>query len=160
MLAVACQVQADTVWESGHHEINDGDLYGEIWMHNDCTLDILGGDIFRLAAYDTTVTDWYDGVMDVLWARGDSIINIYGGGITLLSAIDSSIVNLYAYDVIHTYTGGIYDEGQVMGKYLLDDTAFCFDLPNSGTFSHINVIPEPTTLVLLGLGFLALRKRN
>jgi len=37
-------LQADTVWESGHHEIFDGNIYSEIWMYNDCTLDIFGGD--------------------------------------------------------------------------------------------------------------------
>jgi len=45
MLLEVCPVNADTVWTSGHHEIIDGDIYGEIWMYNDCTLDILGGDI-------------------------------------------------------------------------------------------------------------------
>ena len=152
-------LQADTVWESGHHEIVDGDIYGEIWMYNDCTLDIFGGDIFRLAAYDNTITYWYDGVMDILWARGDSIINIYGGQFTLLSAIDNSLVNLYAYDVVITHTGGFWDDGQVTGKYYLDDTSFIFDLWGQNTYSHINIIPEPASILLLSLGLLFLRKR-
>ena len=25
---------ADTVWDSGHHEILDGETYQEIWMYN------------------------------------------------------------------------------------------------------------------------------
>jgi hypothetical protein len=143
MFAAACPVQADTVWESGHHEINDGDLYGEIWMHNDCTLDILGGDIYRLAAYDTTITDWYDGIMDTLWANEACIVNIYGGNLEDdLAATDNSIINLYAYDVEITQSGGWWDDGQVTGKYYSNDEPFNFDLWG------------------LASGFMGIRRRN
>jgi hypothetical protein len=137
MFAAACPVQADTVWESGHHEINDGDLYGEIWMHNDCTLDILGGDIEAC------------------------IVNIYGGNLEDdLAATDNSIINLYAYDVEITQSGGWWDDGQVTGKYYSNDEPFNFDLWGQNTYQHINIVPEPMTLLFLASGFMGIRRRN
>ncbi len=146
-------VQAE-VWTSGHHEILDGEVHGEVYIYNDVTLDIFGGDIFRLAAFDTTITNWYNGTMDTLRPRDDSIINIYGGMLDTLGATENSIVNLYAYDLAITHTGGFWDDGQVSGKYYLDDTSFIFDLWGQNTYLHINIVPEPASLLLLSLGSL------
>lgn len=148
-----------TVWTSGHHEIFDGDVYGELDIYNDVTLDIFGGDILRLAAFDTTITDWHEGTMDVLWVNDNSIVNIYGGSLEEMAAIENGQINLYAYDIVHTTTGGHYGIGQVMGYYYSDNSYFCFDLGNLETYSHINIIPEPSTLLLISLGLLFLRKR-
>ncbi len=161
LVVFACQLRADTIWTEGHHEINEGDEYWEISMYNDCTLDILGGDIYRLAAYDTTITNWYDGTMDTLWAKENSIVNIYGGQLSFLAAYDSSTVNLYAYDVIHTTTGGFYNQGQVIGKYLFNEADFCFDLlGGQQTLVHLNIVPEPSAFILLASGGFLLRKRK
>lgn len=40
------------VWTSGHYEIVDGNSYGELDIYNDVTVDIFGGTIGRLAAFD------------------------------------------------------------------------------------------------------------
>jgi hypothetical protein len=159
LLLISSPLTADTVWVSGHHEINDGDMYGEIWMYNDCTLDIFGGTIGRLAAYDTTVTDWYDGSMNTLWTRENSIVNIFGGLLDRFDPGENGLVNLYAYDVVHHTTGGYWDGGWIEGRYLVDDSYFNFDIPGEFAVSHINIVPEPSTLVLISLGLLFLRKR-
>lgn len=158
MLFVVCPVKADTVWTSGHYEIFNGDVYGEVEIYNDVTLDIFGGDIYRLAAYDTTFTNWYDGEMYMLWTYDDSIINIYGGELHTLWSMGNSLVNICAYDVTITDTGGYWDLGQVIGTYFSNDTDFVFNLWSQDTSSHINIVPEPTTLLLLSLGGLFLRR--
>ena len=83
ILFEVCPVRA-TTWTSGHHEIFDGDVYGELDIYNDVTLDIFGGDIGSLWAFDNTFTNWYDGEMIYLRARDDSIVNIYGGILDIL----------------------------------------------------------------------------
>jgi len=146
-----------TTWTEGHHEIFDGDTYWETYIHNDVTLDIFGGDIYRLDAYDTTLTNWYGGQMDTLRARDDSIINIYGGNLWTFAGTENSLANLYAYDVLITHTGGFWDDGQVFGKFCADDSSFSFDLWGDNSYLHINIVPEPTSLLLLSLGGLLLR---
>lgn len=160
VLLKAHPIHGDTIWNSGHHEVIDGDIYGEIWMYNDATVDILGGEIYRLAAYDVTATDWFAGQMFELWVRDNSIVNIHGGTLNYyLWAAENSVINLYAYDVTYHPTGGDYDPQWewIEGRYLDDDSYFSFDL-GQDTFSHITVVPEPTTLLLLALGALFLRK--
>jgi len=176
-LFVLSPAQAMT-WTEGHHEIVDGDVYGEVYIFNDVTLDILGGDIARLAANDNTYTNWYDGEMNTLWARDDSIVNIYGGTLDILGVTENSLVslyggnlnrlgitnngllNLYAYDVICHPEGGLYDRGWLEGRYISSDLYFNIDFVELGTCSHINIVPEPSTLLLLGLGGLLLRRRK
>ena len=158
ILFCACPVIA-TVWTEGHHEIVDGDVYWELDIYNDVTLDILGGEIGSLWTFDTTFTNWYAGQMIELRARDDSIVNIYGGVLDTFAASENSLVYLYAYDVVITHTGGFWDDGQVIGKYYANDISIIFDLWGQNTYSHINIIPEPASILLLSLGGLFLRKR-
>ena len=147
----------DADWTEGHHEIYADDSYNEIWMYNDCTLDIMGGEICRLATYDTTVTNWYDGSIDTLWARENSVVNIYGGQLAGegLFASGSSMINLYAYDVI-------LDEDTYMltGYYYYNDEYFTMDVQGPDVFSHVKVVPEPITIMLLTIGGLLLRRKK
>ncbi len=159
LLSIGSPLIAGTVWETGHHEIYDGDSYAEIEIYNDVLLDIFGGDIGYVWAFDVTRTNWYDGEMTYFVVNDNSIANIYGGDLVGgLAAVDSSTINLYAHDIVITDTGGRWDIGQVTGTYNLNNEDFIFDLWGSDTYTHINTIPEPTTLLLLSLGGLLLRK--
>lgn len=167
---------ADTEWYSGHHEINDGDVYGEIWMHNDATADMWGGDVFQLGTLDSSELSMYSGTMDYLLVRGNSIVNIHSGDLNRLIVYtsgyykyheddgtyeyiyDNGLVNLYAYDVLYHATNG---NGWIDGKYIANDQYFVFeDISPTVYTSHINIVPEPTTFLLLGSGGILLRKRR
>jgi len=143
VLAGAYPAQADTVWLSGHHEIVDGDVYGEIYMYNDATATMFGGDVYKLETYDYSTFDVIDGIMGLLYVHENSTVNIHGCDLYALGATGVALVNLYAYDVIYHPTGGHFDRGWIEGKYVVDDIPFSFDLNHLDTFSHINVIPEP-----------------
>jgi hypothetical protein len=178
LLSIRSPLTAE-VWTSGHHEIYDGDPYGEVLIYNDVQLDIFGGDLVYVWAYDNTITNWYDGEMGYFVAHDDSIVDIYGGKvlitlgadansvvnlyssdlIEMVSLWDNSVLNLYAYDVIHHATGGYSDDGWIEGKYILDDTEFSIDLIKD-SFSNINIVPEPSTLLFFSLGGLILRKKR
>lgn len=159
LLCTLSAVNADTIWTEGYHEINDGDVYFEIYIYNDVTLDVLGGDIYKLETFDTTLTEWYAGEMDRLYVHDNSTANIFGGTLYTLEATQNSVVNIHAYDVIYDPLGGGYGEGWLEGTYYSDNSEFGFSLFSQDTYLHVNIIPEPSTILLLGLGGLLLRKR-
>lgn len=160
MYLVVSSLQADTVWTSGHHDILGGDVYGEIYMSNDATATMIGGDVYKLETYDVSAFDMLAGEMNLLYVHDDTTINIYSGTLSALGATENASVDLYAYDVIHHPTGGHFDRGWLEGNYLLNDLYFTFDLNHLDTFSRINVVPEPTTVFLLALGALFVRKKR
>jgi hypothetical protein len=112
----------------------------------------------RLIAHDFGIINMSGGTVERLSAGDSGIANVYMGDIIdEISAYGSSIINLYAYDFNYYPSGGIYDGGKITGYWILDDSYFDIDLYGIDTFSHINVIPEPTTLILLAVGGLMLR---
>jgi hypothetical protein len=157
VLCVACPVQADTVWDSGHHEILNSETYGEIWMYNDATADMWGGDVFQLGALDSSRFNMFAGTMDIILLQDNSIVNIYGGTLGSLGIYtdENGLVNLYAYDVLYHFPPS--DIGWMEGKYIGNGQHFSFYVSEAGA-SHINIVPEPTTLFLFGLGGLLTRK--
>ncbi len=158
LLSINSQLIADTDWTSGHHEIYDGDSYGEIWMYNYATADMWGGDVLQLGALDSSEFSMFGGTMNYLLVRHNSVINIYGGDLDYMVIYnENGLVDLHAYDVVYHPTGG--GEGYMDGKYFLNDDYFSFDV-DEVDLSHINVVPEPTTFLFLGLGTLLLRKKR
>ncbi|MFA5292624.1 MAG: hypothetical protein WC496_06265 [Phycisphaerae bacterium] len=153
-------IQSIEAYDETIINLRDGHIT-EFRAYGESTFNVLGGDINQLMSLETSITNLYAGEIYALWGKKNSIINIYNSQIDILMAMENSIVNLYAYDIIHTVTGGIYNLGQVTGKYYLDDSSFCFDLAygDGNVYSHINIVPEPTMLMLLSFGGLLLRKK-
>ncbi len=156
ILCGVCHVQAE-IWTEGYHQINPGEVYGEVGIYNDVRLDIFGGEMYYLFSFDTTLTNWYSGQMSYLRANNDSVVNIFGGNLLdFLYAGESSQINLYAYDV--TYNDVTHF---IEGNYYKDNSHFSFELLHGqDTYSHIVVVPEPSTMFLLSLGYLLLRNRK
>jgi len=92
--------------------------------------------------------------------RGEATANLYGGTISeFLMATEESTVNIFGYDLVLTSSGGSYGYGQVTG-FWLDDMPFTINLNGADTYTHINLIPEPASLLLLSLGALVLARKR
>jgi len=179
ILLATCPGKADLVFDSGYNIFDDNDpYYDEVWVINDAVLDVLGGAMWKLELSDFATANIHGGDIDLLALNHNTIVNIYSGYIDLSSIQDSAVVNihggtldyfaaaesslayLYAYDVTYHPTGGLENEGWIEGKYYLSDAPFSFSFYNDFSYSHVNIVPEPTTFLLLGIGGLLLRKRN
>jgi len=131
-----------SAWDHAVVNFFDDASAGTIGARDFGTLNMIGGTADNVGAGDSGTLDLYGGIINRhLGASREAVINVYGYG--------------FNYDP----TAGNFDGGQLTG-FWLDDTSFTIDLYGTETYSHINLIPEPTSLILLGLGSLVLiRKR-
>jgi len=158
--------------------LNVLDGSAEVQAFDDSTISISGGHInFATAINNTTInfltSDYTDalitedsatinmqgGSVERVIARNSGTSNLHAGSVTdYLTAYDSTAINIYGYDLIKTGSGGSYGNGQVYG-YWMNDAPFVINLRGADTYSRINLVPEPCTLVLLVLGALLPRRR-
>lgn len=178
MLIAVCQVRAADKDFTTSGEINIGENWDIVSVYNDPTVvDMFGGTIQWLHTYDSSTTNIYGG--DVLWGiytNNSSTVNIYGGNIDLevLGTRDSSTLNVYGggldvgnspifYELstVNIYGYGFdYDGSGVLTGFLSDDSSFIFRELSPSDYAHLNLIPEPATILLFGLGGILLRKRR
>jgi hypothetical protein len=125
----------------GTTNISDGTAsIGDFVLDNDSYGLISGGSITagRLKMYD------------------DAIIDIRGGLVQFssfdMAGVVISTVNIYGYDFKYS--------GNVVSGYLSDGNPFSIGGVSQSEFQRFNLIPEPSILLLLGIGGLLIRKRN
>jgi hypothetical protein len=163
MLLGVCPVKADLVFDSGYNIFDDSyPYYNEVWVINDAHLDVLGGTMGKLELMNYATANIYNGDIEWLFIQGNTVVNIHAAGdiLEMFAAGNESLAYLYAYDVTYHPTGGIGGEGWIEGIYYSNDTPFSFSFYNDASYSHINIVPEPSTLLLFGLGFSALRRKR
>jgi hypothetical protein len=176
-----------SVYNDATVDMTGGIVTVQLGAYDSSTVNISGGvlhGVFTSAGASTASTLNLSGSMQAdavgIWGLGtlnmlggtvgsvenNNIANLYGGIISdYLWA--TSTVNIYGYGFQYNPLAGDYRGGQLTG-FWMNDTPFSIDLwylnvpyaPLIDTYSHIVLIPEPATILLLGLGVLMLKKRN
>jgi hypothetical protein len=160
--------------------IHEGDEYDIVSVLNDATVGMTGSEVWEIHAKESSTFNLFDGVAYSVYAENSSSIYIYGGTIDrslYLSGsstanlfggeiaadvviFDSGRLNVYGYGFEYRPAGG---SGWLSG-YWLDGTPFndmyLRILPEPFPGSHVVLIPEPTTLLLLALGGAIIRRRT
>ncbi len=169
-LAVACQVQAypDKDFTSSG-QIVAGESWYDIDVYDTDTpppdhtiVDMFGGNVHHiLSTYDASIINITGGSVYQLRTSNESIANIHASiNFDVLEAKDNSVINLYTDDFTISSENGGFDHGYIEGIYYGTTTDFFIHFYDDTSYSHINIVPEPATFLLLGLGGLLLRKRK
>ncbi len=122
----------------------------------------LSGDIDVLNAYalNESKMNITGGAIGKLHAANEGIMNIYGGAIIEVGIHDNAFINIFGHhDLAKFSSGGQFGYGYVQGYYN-DLSWFRMNFTSAEAYSHINLIPEPMTILLLGLGCLFIRKKE
>ncbi len=138
-----------------------GGVHSAAVAWNNATINVFNNaDLIGLSTRSFGTLNISGGLIQNLHGRESGIVNLYGGMITdHISANDYSFVNVYGYDLDKESTGGSYGYGQVFG-YWMNNNPFVIDIYDSETFSRINLIPEPSSMFLVGLGALFLKTKK
>jgi len=149
-----------SVWDYSTVNISGGVL-SAARSHENGTINMFGdAQVGGLTADDFGIVNMDGGTLEILGGLGTGVVNLYGGTVSdSINMGEDSIINIFGYDLGIADSGGSYGNGLVWG-FFQDDTSFMIDLYGSETYSHVNLVPEPCTLYLVGLGALILRKRR
>jgi len=152
-------------WGSGNFNLNNGSYSGALESWEYCHNTINDGQLLDVQAnlYDYVVTDIYGGnvTWDFMSLHGYSVLNIYGGDIGFNNGFnlhEAAEINVYYSSIIRYKPEDPYSP--IIGYRLLDSSEFMLDQFSQYEIDQINFIPEPSTLLLLSLGGLLLRKKR
>jgi hypothetical protein len=140
--------------------ISGGSITG-LQVFNNATVTLSqNASIYSAVAY-SGVINMNGGTITCLAAVGGSpVVNLRGGAITDYLGADSfASINVFGYNLTKTDSGGTFGYGQVSG-FWQDGVAFAINFGGTEVYSHIDLIPEPATLLLFSIGALLLRKSH
>ena len=131
---------------------------GGIWLlslFGKSTLDFSGGEVYQLSMDNCSTAILSGGLIEEIWSyqctqepQGDNSQRIPGPYITIVYSGD-----LPCWDSMTNILTGLWGSGESFSIYVPDGSSVIEDM-------QFQLIPEPATLVLLGVGAFLLRKRR
>jgi hypothetical protein len=158
--------------DSSTFNISGGSVDGVLYADIRSTINISGGSMdYILFPRDSSTVNITGGEISTLFAEDSSKVYMSGGSVTSqFCAFERSTAIFdgsdfeFAPDAFGNMLSWDVDGQTILGTGILtgkwfDDTGFAIKITRNDTTATIMAIPEPCTLLLLGLGGLALRRK-
>jgi hypothetical protein len=147
---------------TGTYTFGDEDpffAHGEIY--DTASLDIVGGSFGSLHCFDYSTVEMFDGIGDYIYGRESSKINLYGGTLDSLGGFDNADITMFVESYTIELDPFIGYEARLTGNWFYDPGTFDI-LIYDGSLSHVavEIVPEPSTLVIFGIGALMILKNR
>ncbi len=157
-----------------------GGWISELRIYNNTLAVVNGGSLGAILSYDQSKLEFTgESHASLIKAFNSSEVNIDGGNIHSMESVDNSTANVYSGSFTNVeaehlsliklfveddynidYSGGDFSSGLISGTWLKTGTGFSFSVVDSETLSHIQFVPEPSTLLLILLCLGVLRKKR
>lgn len=158
-----------------------GGWIGELYMYDTSTAKVTGGEvgliwgqgntsievyedsvIGMLRPNDNATATVYGGEFNSLFALGNSTVNVYGGTYEIgIRVHGSPLINMYVQEYTWDPDGGVSKNfGLLTGIWFESGEAFYIDYVDFDAIDYMVFVPEPSMLLLLGIGGLMLRYKK
>ena len=145
-------------WDSGNLQISDTEwsIVDELRSYNNVNTSLLGGgSVHKFWMYDNSELLKYDGSLTNLYLYDNATASFLGGTSPMEIYVDpanTGWVKFYATNVS-------YGQGGIVGNWLSNNDYFYIQFTGD-TYSHVQIVPEPASLLFFGLGSLAIFRRQ
>jgi hypothetical protein len=145
-------VSTVTALEASRANVSGGYVH-TLWAWDSATATLSGtGEVVSLSARGHSgIANMYGGSAVAVDALQSGAVNIHGGFVSDYISAPDGTINIFGYDLFKTEIGGAYGYGFVTGHWQ-SGTPFAIDLLSPETYSHVNLVPEPSTILLLATG--------
>jgi len=120
-------------------------------------VDIIGGSFGALHSWDYSHVAMFDGVGSRIWGNDFSTIELYGGTLNSLAGFDDAEITMFVESYTIELNPFLGYDARLTGSWIGNNGNFDI-LVHDGGLPHINFVPEPSTVAVLALGGLLLRK--